>query len=86
MTTRDSVIEGATTSAPVRLGLSLLRGMRAETADRMEMTRAVRPFVDVANLARRVRPNGQPLTFYTPSSLLQDAKHHGVHGYSSTLP
>ncbi|WP_341772767.1 hypothetical protein [Burkholderia lata] len=52
----------------------------------MEMTRAVRPFVDVANLARRVRPNGQPLTFYTPSSLLQDAKHHGVHGYSSTLP
>ncbi|WP_321959291.1 error-prone DNA polymerase [Burkholderia cenocepacia] len=49
----DSVIEGPTTSAPVRLGFSLLRGMRAEAAARIELARAGRPFVDVADLARR---------------------------------
>ncbi|HDR9141222.1 TPA: error-prone DNA polymerase [Burkholderia vietnamiensis] len=51
--TWDSVIEGASTSGPVRLGLSLLRGMREQTASRIELARAVRPFADIADLARR---------------------------------
>ncbi|QBE64940.1 error-prone DNA polymerase [Pseudoduganella lutea] len=39
----------------VRLGLSLLRGMRAEAAERIEQARALRPFADVADLARRAQ-------------------------------
>ncbi len=53
--TWDSVIEGASTSGPVRLGLSLLRGMREQTASRIELARAVRPVVDIADLARRAQ-------------------------------
>ncbi len=37
----------------VRLGMSLLRGMRAEAALRIEETRAIRPFASVTELARR---------------------------------
>ncbi|WP_126284843.1 error-prone DNA polymerase [Burkholderia stagnalis] len=55
MSTWDSALEGSTTSAPVRLGFSLLRGMREDAAGRIELARAVRPFVDVADLARRAQ-------------------------------
>ncbi|HDR9150340.1 TPA: error-prone DNA polymerase [Burkholderia vietnamiensis] len=55
VSTWDSTIEGPTTSAPVRLGFSLLNGMREDTAGRIELARAVRPFVDVADLARRAQ-------------------------------
>ncbi|KWK68831.1 error-prone DNA polymerase [Burkholderia ubonensis] len=55
VSTWDSTIEGPTTSAPVRLGFSLLRGMREDVAARIEFARAVRPFVDVADLARRAQ-------------------------------
>ncbi|MBU6494194.1 MAG: error-prone DNA polymerase, partial [Burkholderiales bacterium] len=51
--TWDSVIEGASTTGAVRLGFSLLRGMREEAATRIELARAVRPFADIADLARR---------------------------------
>ncbi|WP_321935214.1 error-prone DNA polymerase [Paraburkholderia sp. J8-2] len=37
----------------VRLGLSLLRGMRDGAAERIETARAVRPFASVSDLARR---------------------------------
>ncbi|BBE09189.1 DNA polymerase III, alpha subunit [Mycoavidus cysteinexigens] len=49
----DSTLEGAWTRAPVRLGLSLIRGMKAEAAARIELARAVQSFTDVADLARR---------------------------------
>ncbi|KVD94623.1 DNA polymerase [Burkholderia stagnalis] len=55
VSTWDSAIEGPTTSAPVRLGFSLLRGMREDAAGRIELARAVRSFVDVADLARRAQ-------------------------------
>lgn len=55
VSTWDSAIEGPTTSAPVRLGFSLLRGMREDVAGRIELARAARPFVDVADLARRAQ-------------------------------
>ncbi|OXI28309.1 error-prone DNA polymerase [Burkholderia sp. AU16741] len=55
VSTWDSTIEGPTTSAPVRLGFSLLRGMREDVAGRIELARAARPFVDVADLARRAQ-------------------------------
>ncbi len=37
----------------VRLGLSLLRGMRREVAAKIEEARAIRPFTDLADLSRR---------------------------------
>jgi error-prone DNA polymerase len=38
---------------PVRLGLHVLRGMSREAAERIELARAIRPFLDVPDLARR---------------------------------
>jgi error-prone DNA polymerase len=49
----DSSLEGDSTAAPVRLGLSLIRGMKEGA--RIELARAVRPFVDVSDLARRAQ-------------------------------
>jgi error-prone DNA polymerase len=47
-------IEGSQRPA-VRLGLSLLRGMREPVADRLETARAVRPFQSVRDMARRAQ-------------------------------
>jgi error-prone DNA polymerase len=47
-------IEGAERPA-VRLGLSLLRGMKDGAAERIENSRAVRPFKSVHDLARRAQ-------------------------------
>ncbi|WP_243771729.1 hypothetical protein [Burkholderia sp. D-99] len=49
------MIEAQTTSAPLCLGFSLPSGMGEETAGRVELTRAVRPLIDVADLARRAQ-------------------------------
>ncbi|WP_062644052.1 error-prone DNA polymerase, partial [Caballeronia arationis] len=53
----DSVLERreGQTQAVVRLGLSLLRGMRDGAAERIEAARAVRPFLNVGDLARRAQ-------------------------------
>ena len=52
----DSVLEGSGAAGPaVRLGLSLLRGMRDGAAENIETARAVRPFENVGDLARRAR-------------------------------
>jgi error-prone DNA polymerase len=44
---------GAHDQPAVRLGLHMLRGMQRDAAERIEMARALRPFADVADLARR---------------------------------
>jgi len=53
----ESVLEDLedTTRAqpPVRLGLHMLRGLKQEAAERIELARAIRPFLDVPDLARR---------------------------------
>nr|WP_230948889.1 hypothetical protein [Burkholderia cepacia] len=53
--TRDSSIESPTTSAPVCLGFSLLNGMCEDPTGRIALTRAGRPLMNVADLARRAR-------------------------------
>jgi error-prone DNA polymerase len=53
-------IEGAERPA-VRLGLSLLRGMKEDAAERIENSRAVRPFKSVQDLARRAQLNRHDL-------------------------
>ncbi|KVK86633.1 error-prone DNA polymerase [Burkholderia sp. MSMB1498] len=71
LSTWDSAIDGPTTSAPVRLGFSLLRGMRAESAERIELARAVRPFVDVADLALRAQLDRHDLQVLARSNALR---------------
>ncbi|NPT44871.1 DNA polymerase III subunit alpha [Paraburkholderia sp. 1N] len=51
----DSAVEGKSTRAPVRLGMSLVRGLKEEAAARIELARAVRHFIDVSDLARRAQ-------------------------------
>ena len=51
----DSNLEGPTTKAPVRLGMSLIRGMKEDAAARIELARSVRPFLDDSDLARRAQ-------------------------------
>ena len=55
----------------VRLGMSLLRGMRAEAAERIECARALRPFGSVADLARRADLNRHDLQVLAGANALQ---------------
>ncbi|MEX3935998.1 error-prone DNA polymerase [Paraburkholderia phymatum] len=59
----DSALETVVGSArpAVRLGLSLLRGMKDGAAERIENARAVRPFRSVHDLARRAQLNRHDL-------------------------
>lgn len=67
----DSVIEGASTTGAVRLGFSLLRGMRDEAATRIELARAVRPFGDIADLARRAELDRHDLQVLARADVLR---------------
>lgn len=69
--TWDSVIEGASTTGAVRLGFSLLRGMREEAATRIELARAVRPFADIADLARRAELDRHDLQVLARADVLR---------------
>ncbi|KWK67567.1 error-prone DNA polymerase [Burkholderia stagnalis] len=71
VSTWDCALEGELTSAPVRLGFSLLRGMREDAAARIELARAVRPFVDVADLARRAQLDRHDLQVLARSNALR---------------
>jgi error-prone DNA polymerase len=51
----DSTLEGDAGRAPVRLGLSLVSGLKEDAAGRIELARAVRPFASLADLAARAR-------------------------------
>ncbi|WP_186239592.1 error-prone DNA polymerase [Burkholderia gladioli] len=67
----DSTLEGETTAAPVRLGMSLIKGMREEAAERIQLARAVRPFADVADLARRAALDRHDLAVLAHASALR---------------
>ena len=62
-------IEGAARPA-VRLGLSILRGMKEEAAERIENARAVRAFEDVHDLARRAQLDRHDLHVLADSNAL----------------
>ncbi|MFX1689772.1 error-prone DNA polymerase [Paraburkholderia sp. A2RI-6] len=66
----DCAIEGPTTHDPLRLGMSLVRGMKAEAAARIEMARAVRPFRDVSDLARRAQLDRRDLEVLAAANAL----------------
>ena len=57
----DSVLEShdARAKPAVRLGLSLLKGMKDGAAERIETARAVRPFSSVSDLAKRAQLDRQ---------------------------
>ncbi|SEI21570.1 error-prone DNA polymerase [Paraburkholderia hospita] len=67
----DSSLEGNGSMAPVRLGMSIARGMREETARRIEAARAVRPFRDVADLANRAQLDRHDLQVLAASNALR---------------
>ncbi|PVX83636.1 error-prone DNA polymerase [Paraburkholderia unamae] len=67
----DSTIEGASTDGPLRLGMSLVRGMKEEAAARIEMARAVRPFLDVSDLARRAQLDRRDLEILASANALR---------------
>jgi error-prone DNA polymerase len=51
--------------------MSLVRGLKAESAARIEMARAVRPFRDVSDLARRARLDRRDLEMLAAANALQ---------------
>jgi error-prone DNA polymerase len=59
----------------VRLGMSVLRGMRPDAAERIEMARGERPFSSVADLARRADLNRHDLQVLAGANAL-----HGLAG------
>ncbi len=67
----DCAIEGTTTHDPLRLGMSLVRGMKEEAAARIEMARAVRPFRDVSDLARRAQLDRRDLEVLAAANALR---------------
>jgi error-prone DNA polymerase len=76
----ESVLEdlddAARAQPPVRLGLRMLRGMRQEAAERIELARAIRPFASVADLARRASLDRGDLQVLAAGNAL-----HGLAGH-----
>ncbi|MDR5799010.1 MULTISPECIES: error-prone DNA polymerase [Caballeronia] len=66
----DSALEGEGSMAPVRLGMSLVRGMREESAARIEAARSVRQFANVHDLANRARLDRHDLQVLADSNAL----------------
>jgi error-prone DNA polymerase len=60
----------------VRLGMSLLRGMPAEAAQRIEQARAERPFADVDDLARRAALDRHALQALAAGDALRELAGH----------
>ena len=68
----DSVLERRDRAKPVvRLGLSLLKGMRDGAAERIENARAVKPFASVSDLARRSQLDRHDLHVLAGANALQ---------------
>ena len=67
----DSLLEGPTTAAPVRLGMSVVRGLKQEAAQRIELARAVRVFRDVSDLAVRAQLDRGDLQALAAANALQ---------------
>ncbi|MFK3736395.1 error-prone DNA polymerase [Massilia sp. TN1-12] len=49
----EDLHDTARAQPPVRLGLHMLRGLKQEAGERIELARTIRPFASVADLARR---------------------------------
>ncbi|QCP54490.1 error-prone DNA polymerase [Trinickia violacea] len=67
----DTTIEGDGTDSPLRLGLSLIRGLKEDAAARIECARAVRAFRDVHDLARRAQLDRKDLQALAAANALR---------------
>ena len=75
----DSTLEeadGPRQQPAVRLGLSRLKGMRAEAAGRIEIARAIRPFASVDDLARRADLDRHDLQVLAGGNALRSLSGH----------
>ncbi|HWJ95783.1 MAG TPA: error-prone DNA polymerase, partial [Telluria sp.] len=68
--------EGSAPQPAVRLGLSLVRGMSREAAERIETARAIRAFDSVADLARRASLDRGDLQVLAGANALQALAGH----------
>jgi error-prone DNA polymerase len=59
---REGEVDGVSRRVAVRLGLGFVRGLREDTARRLEAERARGNFRDLADLAARVRPSPRELS------------------------
>ncbi|WP_300758495.1 error-prone DNA polymerase [Janthinobacterium sp.] len=67
----EASLEGDMAAPMVRLGLNSLYGMRAEAALRIEDARAISPFIDVADLARRASLDRHDLQILAAGNAMQ---------------
>jgi len=67
----EASLEGDMAAPMVRLGLNSLYGMRAEAALRIEDARAISPFIDVADLARRASMDRHDLQILAAGNAMQ---------------
>lgn len=72
----DSTLEEGPQKPAVRLGLSRINGMRNEVAWRIEAARAVRPFMDVNDLATRAQLDRRDLQLLASANALQPLAGH----------
>ncbi|MBB5367389.1 error-prone DNA polymerase [Janthinobacterium sp. K2Li3] len=67
----EASLEGDMAAPMVRLGLNSLYGMRAEAALRIEDARAISPFIDVVDLARRASLDRHDLQILAAGNAMQ---------------
>ncbi|WP_176026163.1 error-prone DNA polymerase [Robbsia andropogonis] len=72
----DSTLEGDMARPAVRLGLSRITGLRQEAGWRIEASRAMRPFKDVADLGRRADLNRRDLQILATADALRSIAGH----------
>lgn len=72
----NSTMEGSAPTRAVRLGLSCVSGMREEIGWRIEASRAVRPFADVSDLARRADLDRRDLHLLAAANALEPLAGH----------
>ncbi|MGF7192500.1 error-prone DNA polymerase, partial [Robbsia andropogonis] len=72
----DSTLEGDMERPSVRLGLSRINGLRQEAGWRIEASRAMRPFKDVADLGRRADLNRRDLQILATADALRSIAGH----------
>ena len=72
----DCTLEGDVRSPAVRLGLRMVAGLNEEAAGRIRSARAVRPFDDVEDLARRARLDARCMRLLAGADALMSLAGH----------
>lgn len=74
--TLEPLTDARQSPATLRLGLRMVKGLNAETAQRISSARQQRTFVDAADLARRAELNDQTMRFLARAGALKQISGH----------